>query len=114
MSPLRIAHIVEATTGGVARHVLDIVSHLDPEEFTPVLYVSLERPESWTEPFRAMQERGILLREVPLRTVPNKSAVTALAVWAREDAIDLCHLHSAKAGYLGRLAARTAGLPNAF
>lgn len=111
MSALRIAHIVEATTGGVARHVLDLVTRLDPEACTPVLYLSLERPESWREAFEAVQARGVLLREVPMRTVPNAAAVTALATWAREDGIDLFHLHSAKAGYLGRQAAQRAGIP---
>ncbi len=111
MAPIRIAQVVEATTGGVARHLMDLVTHLDPARFTPVLYLSLERPESWRAPLLALRERGLAVREIGMAHLPNPRAVNVLAGWARRDAIDLLHLHSAKAGYLGRQAARQAGLP---
>lgn len=111
MSPKRIAHVVEATTGGVARHVMDLITRYDREEFTPYLYCSFERPESWTDEMRRLQYRGIVLREVPMARVPNPNTVRQLAHWAARDAIDLLHAHSAKAGLLGRQAATIAGLP---
>ncbi len=110
-TPLRIAHVVEATTGGVARHVLDLVAHLDPAAFTCVLYLSFDRPDSWRDRFDAVRQRGIAIREIPMARVPDARAVSQLAGWARRDAVDLLHLHSAKAGYHGRLAARASGLP---
>ncbi len=108
---IRIAHIVEATAGGVTRHVLDLVSHLDSREFTCVLYLSFQRPDSRREPWQAMSERGVILREVPMARVPNPLAVRQLIGWLRRDAVDLVHAHSAKAGYLGRLAADELGIP---
>jgi glycosyltransferase involved in cell wall biosynthesis len=109
--PIRIAHVVEAAAGGVARHLIDLVTHLDPAEFTCLLYLSFERPESWREPLQALGEAGHVLREIPMARIPDPRAVNQLAGWARRDAIDIMHLHSAKAGYLGRLAASAAGLP---
>lgn len=108
---MRIALVVEATTGGVARHLIDLVTHLDRRLVTPVLYLSLERPESWRGPLLALREQDVLLREIPMTRVPDPLAVNQIAGWARRDAIDLLHLHSAKAGYLGRIAAKQAGLP---
>lgn len=108
---IRIAQVVEATTGGVARHLIDLVTHLDPAEFTCLLYLSLERPESWREPLRALHRWGFVLREIPMERIPDSSAVHHLAGWARRDAVDIMHLHSAKAGYLGRQAARAEVVP---
>jgi glycosyltransferase involved in cell wall biosynthesis len=109
--PQRIAHIVEAAEGGVARHVIDLVRGLDPVAFTSLIYVSLERPESWRDRFRALKDEGITVREIPMANLFNGDTVRRLAGWARRDAVDLLHLHSAKAGYLGRKAAAQAGLP---
>ena len=108
---IRIAQVVEATAGGVARHVIDLVTHLDPAEFTCVLYLSFERTESWRAELSALCERGCVLREIPMTRIPDSRAVSQLAGWAKRDAVDLLHLHSAKAGYLGRLAAQAAELP---
>lgn len=111
--PLRVAQVVEATEGGVARHVLDLVTHLDPA-ITSVVYASFERPGSWKDRLLALRERGIPVRDITMARVPNRDAVQQLAGWARRDAVDLLHLHSAKAGYLGRLAAERAGLPAVY
>ncbi len=110
----RVAFVVEATTGGVARHLLDLVGGLDLTRFAPFLYLSFEREDSWREPLRALAGQGIFLREIPMQRLPNPEAVRQLSWWARHDQIDLLHLHSAKAGYLGRLAARNLGIPTIY
>jgi len=113
--PVRIAHVVEATTGGVARHLMDLTAHLDPAEFATVLYLSFTRPESWTEQLRGFaRAQNFLLREIPLAGVHNQLLVARLREWMAQDAIDLLHLHSAKAGYLGRLAARGTDIPTIY
>jgi glycosyltransferase involved in cell wall biosynthesis len=109
--PLRVVHIVEATEGGVARHVLDLVRGMDPVAVTPLLYVSFTRPGSWKDRFLALKDEGITVREISMAHPLNKDTVKQLAGWARRDAVDLLHLHSAQAGYLGRRAARLVGLP---
>ncbi len=111
MTPIRIAQVVEATVGGVARHVIDLVTHLAPDEFTCVLYLSFQRPESWKEPLCALRELGVQLREIPMAHVPNPAAVGQLVHWAQRDDIDLLHLHSAKAGLFGRQAAQLLDTP---
>lgn len=114
MSTIRIAQIVEATAGGVARHVVDLVSRLDPARYTCLLYLSFQRPDSRRELFQPLTERGVLLREIPLARVPNAGAVRQLANWMQRDAVDIAHLHSAKAGYLGRQAAFSLGIPTVY
>lgn len=111
MTPIRIAQVVEATVGGVARHVIDLVTHLDPAEFSCVLYCSFQRPDSWKAPLCALRERGVLLREIPMAHVPNPSAVNQLIRWAQQDGVEMLHLHSAKAGMLGRQAAQVLDIP---
>lgn len=101
MTPLRIAHVVEATTGGVARHVIDLVTQLDPAEATCHLYLSFERQDSWRDALRGL---GVPVREIPMARLPGRAAAEAIAHAAAADGIDLLHLHSAKAGYHGRLA----------
>ncbi len=109
--PLRIAHVVEATEGGVARHVLDLVTHLDPAACTCVVYASLQRSPLWAGRFAALREAGITVREIPMARLPNPGAVRQIGAWAVRDGVDILHLHSAKAGYLGRLAARDLDTP---
>jgi len=112
--PIHIAHVVEAAAGGVARHLIDLVSGLDSTEFRCSLYLSFGRPDSWRGPLRVLGEAGHKLREISMARVPDPRVVKALAEWARRDRIDILHLHSAKAGYLGRLAAQSAGIPAVY
>jgi glycosyltransferase involved in cell wall biosynthesis len=111
MPPLRVAHVVEATEGGVARHVLDLVTGLDPAVCACVVYASLGRSPLWAERFLALRERGITVREIPMARLPNPTAVNQIGAWAVRDGAEILHLHSAKAGYLGRLAARDLDTP---
>ena len=91
---------------------MDLTAHLDRDAFTSVLYLSFERPESWTDWLRSFaKEQGFLLREIPLARVFDRRVIPRLREWMAQDGIDLLHLHSAKAGYLGRLAARGTDLP---
>ncbi|HEY3379267.1 MAG TPA: glycosyltransferase [Armatimonadota bacterium] len=111
-APIRIAHVVEATAGGVARHVIDLVTHLDPAAYTNLLYLSFGRADHRAPAFRALAaERELTLREMPMARIPNATVVKELAAWWHRDAVDLVHLHSAKAGYLGRQALAGRALP---
>ena len=114
MSIIRLAQIVEATTGGVARHVLDLVSQLDREQFRCTLYLSFERPDSWDASFRALERQGMTVREIPMMRTPSARTVNQLRHFLQRDSIDLVHLHSAKAGYHGRQATMQLGLPTIY
>ena len=111
MSIIRLAQIVEATTGGVARHVIDLVSHLDPEEFHCTLLLSLQRADSWRDEFAHLAEQGFTLHEIPMVKVPDGNSVDLIKKILQQESIELVHLHSAKAGYHGRLACRKLNLP---
>lgn len=109
--PHRVVHIVEASEGGVARHVIDLVRGLDPVAFTSLVYVSFARTGSWKERFLALKDEGVTVRDIPMANVFSGDTVRRIARWARRDTADLLHLHSAKAGYLGRKAAKLVRLP---
>jgi ribose/xylose/arabinose/galactoside ABC-type transport system permease subunit len=47
----------------------------------------------------------------PIRPHLDAGAVLALACWLRRERIEVAHTHTSKAGFVGRLAARLAGVP---
>jgi len=114
MTPIRIAHVVEAVEGGVARHLIDLITRLDPAEFTCLVYASLQRSPYWSARIMALREVGVTIREIPMAQVPNRAAVRQIAEWGRRDAIDILHLHSARAGFLGRQALAGSGCATVY
>ncbi len=125
-SPLRVLHVVEATTAGVGRHVLDLAAHtqrlgLDVTVACPPVRQGARHDTNFVERLAAA---GLAHVPVPLRRSihppADLRAYHRLLALMREGGFDVVHAHSSKAGALGRLAARRAGVgavvytPNAF
>jgi glycosyltransferase involved in cell wall biosynthesis len=92
----RIALVCEPPDGGVAEHVAQLAKGLPEHGHEPVVFDSRRLP---------------FVREY---TRPDLDA-RALATLARAlDGFDLVHAHAAKAGVIGRLAARARGLPAVY
>lgn len=126
MSPIKIAQIIESTGGGSGRHVVDVLTALaqDPR-FEVHLIHSSDRME---DRYRLGVEQlagQIKVHEVPMvRQV--KPGVDWQCMWAihqylrQQGPFQAVHLHSAKAGAIGSVAARLAGVsrivftPHAF
>lgn len=87
---------------GVPRHVLDLVSRLDPGRYE-VDVVCPRRSELW----RGLEgRRGVRLHSLAPHRQPAPADLLSLARLVRlARAADLIHAHSAKAGFLARLAA---------
>ncbi len=108
---IKVVHVVtRLDLGGAQQNTLYTVSHLDPEAFD-VLLVAGPGGELEAEGARAPRLRRVasLVREVrPCSDLLAFLELTSLFLAERPDVV---HTHSSKAGILGRLAARLAGVP---
>lgn len=119
MRPVKVLHIAQAT-GGVQRYVISLASRLDRNLFEEVGCcpqvdripgVSREK-ESFVDSFRRIGVRVIpieMWRE--LRFFADLKGFFQIYRMIRRERFDIVHTHSSKAGFLGRVAARLAGVP---
>lgn len=108
--------ISEPGSGGVKKHVIDLIRHIDKKLFRPYLIYSTARADK--DYLRVLQELEsksyVKLYEVSdmQRDISPKkdfSAFVQIYRIIKEVCPDIVHCHSSKAGVLGRLAARAAG-----
>jgi glycosyltransferase involved in cell wall biosynthesis len=114
--PIRVLEVMEATIGGTKRHLLALVRGLDRDQFE----VEVAAPELRSEAFddvtftQEVREAGIKQHFVPMqRAISPASDHTCFWQLVRLMArghYDVVHTHSSKAGFLGRSAARAAGV----
>ena len=116
ISPIRVCHIVtRLAVRGVPRQVLDLAEGLDRARFQVcVLTGHSESGEGdlWDE----ARDRGIDVTRIealrrPIHPIRDGFALAQLYRYLRRHPCDIVHTHIAKAGLLGRLAARLAKIP---
>jgi len=110
----RVLLVFEPPDGGVAENVLLLAQTLGDHGFD----VEVAGPPKAAIHGR-LREAGIPVREVPMRRGygspgADLAALRALVRLMRAGRYDVVHCHSAKAGTLGRVAARLAGIPAAY
>lgn len=113
--PLRVLEVMESTEGGTRRHLMDIVTHLPVGRFQVSVACSTRRDPHFLGDIRRMTAMGVRVHEVPMRRDirPIGDLIAFLRLWRimRRGGFDVVHTHSAKAGFLGRLAGRLARVP---
>jgi len=111
--PYRVLHIItRLIRGGADSTVLDLIANLDHDRFQIDLMVG---GQSELERIRVPKDVNSLIfipslvREInPLYDIP---ALRSIRRTIKERQYDIVHTHTAKAGFLGRLAARLAHTP---
>lgn len=125
--PLRVLQVIEATTAGVKRHVLSLVRALDTERFHVTVACPSVRSHAYGDDSFSSELRasGIPFVVIPmqraLQPLTDARSVCCLGRLLLDEPFDVIHLHSSKAGFLGRVAVATYGIsipvlytPNAF
>jgi glycosyltransferase involved in cell wall biosynthesis len=107
--------VVEATAGGTWRHVLDIAAGCHRRGIAVHLVCAVRREPASRSAMAALRGRGVDVIEIDMRReihpLQDAAAVTHLRELIASIAPDVLHLHSSKAGALGRVA--VAGLRRA-
>lgn len=111
MSKLRVLQVTESAGGGVLRHLQHISRVLDPQKFDVTFALSPHR----TEDPDALNELGeVVIVPMLRRPAPISDAIALWRLTKLMKGYDIVHLHSSKAGFLGRLAAHFAGVKKVY
>ncbi|HYB73175.1 MAG TPA: glycosyltransferase family 4 protein [Candidatus Sulfotelmatobacter sp.] len=115
MAPLRIAHIItRLDPGGSTENTLLTAAAFGPPAFESWVIHGPSRPGATAAltpagaAVRLLEIPALRRDAAPLRDV---RALLALRRLLRRGRFDIVHTHTSKAGFLGRLAARLAGVP---
>ncbi|MFH1732885.1 MAG: glycosyltransferase family 4 protein [Planctomycetota bacterium] len=118
MARIKVLEVVEAAAGGVMRHVFQIAEHIDKDEFDVTVAISPARMVHPERDLRRLRDLDARVEMVPMLRRPapvsDLAALRRLVRLMRREKYDVVHAHSSKAGFLGRLAARRAGIERVF
>jgi glycosyltransferase involved in cell wall biosynthesis len=110
---MRVLHVAEATIAGV-RTYIQALSGLDRSRFQQTVVCPLRRENAFGDQqlIDHLVRAGVPVLPVAMRRsispLADLAALRRLVAILRRERFDLIHLHSSKAGFLGRLAARIA------
>ncbi len=105
---LRVLLVTQPTTAGTARHVADLAAGLHERGVD----VTVACPDEGVLPRRLERDRvpyRVLPMSREIRPLSDLIAFVRLLLLIRRIRPDVLHLHSSKAGFLGRIAGRLAG-----
>ncbi len=106
--PLRVLLVLEATIGGTRRHLRDLALGLASRGFDVHIAYSAKRDPDFARDLELFRAQGIGLVEIPMQRgfapVRDLVAIVRLHRLIRILRPDIVHLHSTKAGLIGRLA----------
>lgn len=107
---IRVVQVLEATAGGTRRHLSEVVQALPPAEFDVRIVCATLRDPLFEADIHGWKQDGRRVVRIPMRRSPHPvedvQASRQLRRLLDEEPCDLLHLHSSKAGWVGRLAVR--------
>ncbi len=114
--PIRVLHIIaRLNVGGAALHVMLLASHLAPPDFESQIICGVVSPNEADMGYVAA-EKGVpvtVIKELGRELSLRGDLRTLYLLWRlfRRERPDVVHTNTAKAGFVGRVAARLAGVP---
>lgn len=118
--PIKVLEVLEATVGGTRRHLVSLVTGIDRNKFAievaaPEIRESTIDDRGFIDEIQAV---GVPLHIIPMvrsiMPIADMKSLRILSSLIRENHYDLVHVHSSKAGFLGRIAAKWNGLPTIY
>jgi glycosyltransferase involved in cell wall biosynthesis len=116
-APVKVAQILESAGGGVGRHAIDLVSTLgEDSRFEVHLVHSAERMDERYRLGMGAFASSVRVQEITMTRAiqPGRDLRDLLAIYSylrQHGPFAAVHVHSSKAGAIGALAARLAGVP---
>lgn len=117
MRPIRVSNVITRMIVGGAQETVYVTCALIDQERYPSEIITGPQTGAEGTLIEACRERGIPLRIEPsivreLHPLKDPVAVARLTAMFRREKPDIVHTHSSKAGIVGRIAARLAGVPH--
>ena len=113
MSRIKVAEIVEATTGGIWEHLRQILTFVDRDRFAVTVICSVRRDHNVELRLEDFCAGGIPVVRVPMsraiRPWNDLRCCRRIAWELRVQHFDVVHTHGSKGGIIGRFAAHRAG-----
>jgi len=109
---IKILYILEATSGGTQKHVIDIAKKIDKSEFKIDLVYSTKRNSNFSPLSKDIFNETYGLPISRSGSFSDIKNILRIRKIIKQNNYDIVHCHSTKAGFVGRLAAFISKHPN--
>ena len=109
---IKILFILEATSGGTQKHVIDIAKKIDKSNFQIDIIFSSNRNKHFIEDSKGIFNETYGLPIQRSASFSDLSNIYKIRKIIKSNNYDIVHCHSTKAGFVGRLAGFLSGHPN--
>ena len=109
---IKILYILEATSGGTQKHVIDIAKKIDKSEFKIDLIYSTRRNKNFIPVGNDVFNNTYGLPISRSGSISDIANILRIRKIIKQNNYDIVHCHSTKAGFVGRLAAFISNHPN--
>jgi glycosyltransferase involved in cell wall biosynthesis len=109
---IKILYILEATSGGTQKHVIDLAKKIDKSEYQIDIIYSTSRNKHFIEESDGIFNKLFGLPIERSASFSDIANILRIRKIIKENKYDIVHCHSTKAGFVGRVAAFISRHPN--